>query len=83
MIQTIRKIGNSQGVLLPKNFIQSLGGQTQVDLEQTADGILIRPVHPRHNWEAMFLAAEAQGVEPDTDPFDGLENGFDKEEWTW
>lgn len=83
MIQTIRKVGNSQGVLLPKSLIMSLGAPKEVELEIVAGGILIRPVHPRHNWEALFEAAEAAGEKPDGDMFEGMTNAFDKEEWEW
>jgi len=55
----IRKMGNSQGVLIPKPILAQLGLEGTVDL-QVRDGVIeIRPLHrnPRDGW-----AADAQRV---------------------
>ena len=58
---TIRKMGNSQGVLIPKPILQQLGLEGTADL-QVRDGVIeIRPAHrnPREGWadDARRLAA--------------------------
>jgi antitoxin MazE len=60
---TIRKMGNSQGVLIPKPILAQLGLESTADL-QVRDGVIeIRAVrrNPRAGWaaDAQRLAAEA------------------------
>ncbi|MDR6193053.1 AbrB/MazE/SpoVT family DNA-binding domain-containing protein [Siphonobacter sp. SORGH_AS_0500] len=81
MIQTVRKIGNSQGILLPKAMLQSLGIEKEVEVELTADGILLKAIRPRHDWEARFK--EAQDDTSEEDLFEGMSNDFDEKEWNW
>lgn len=55
----ITQIGNSKGVRLPKTMVRSLG-TTEVTLERTTEGILIRPaspVPPLNQWAAVFAKA--------------------------
>jgi antitoxin MazE len=58
---TIRKMGNSQGVLIPKPILAQLGLEGTADL-QVRDGVIeIRPVrrNPREGWaeDAKRVAA--------------------------
>ena len=58
---TIRKMGNSQGVLIPKPILAQLGLEGSADL-QVRDGVIeIRPLrrNPREGWadDARELAA--------------------------
>ena len=58
----IRKMGNSQGVLIPKPLLAQIGLEGTADL-QVRDGVIeIRPVrrNPREGWEldAQRLAGE-------------------------
>jgi antitoxin MazE len=57
----IRKMGNSQGVLIPKPILAQLGLEDSVDL-LVRDGVIeLRPIHrnPRPGWaeDAQRLAA--------------------------
>jgi len=48
----IRKMGNSQGVIIPKPILEQLGLPRRVDL-QVRDGVIeLRPIrqHPREAW---------------------------------
>ena len=82
MIQSIRKIGNSSGILLPKAMLQACGITTEVEIEVQDKTILLRPVQPaRAGWEAAFAAAVAGGDEPEGDLFEGMANQFDQTEW--
>ena len=58
---TIRKMGNSQGVLIPKPILAQIGLEGSADL-QVRDGVIeIRPLrrNPREGWadDARRLAA--------------------------
>jgi antitoxin MazE len=58
----IRKMGNSQGVLIPKPILAQIGLEGSADL-QVRDGVIeIRPVrrNPREGWEqdAQRVAVE-------------------------
>ena len=82
MIQSIRKIGNSSGILLPKAMLLACGITGEVEIEVQDKTILLRPVPTRRaGWEAAFAAAVAEGDEPETDMFEGLANDFDQAEW--
>ncbi len=47
MIRNIRKIGNSQGIIIPRDLLQEIGYPKTVEIASTKDGILIRPVAAR------------------------------------
>ena len=62
MKATIRKMGNSQGVLIPKPILAQLGLVDEVEMEIENDALVIRrPKNkPRHGWaEAAKAIAEA------------------------
>ncbi len=44
MIRKIRKIGNSQGIIIPKNILQEIGYPKIVEITLTKDSIFISPI---------------------------------------
>ena len=44
MIRNIRKIGNSQGIIIPRNVLQEIGYPKTVEITTTEDGIFISPI---------------------------------------
>ena len=58
---SIRKMGNSQGILIPKPILKHLGLVDTVDLQVNGNVIEIRPLkrHPREGWaqDSQRLAA--------------------------
>ncbi len=67
----IRKMGNSQGVLIPKPILAQLGLEGTVDL-QVRDGVIeIRPLrrNPRNGWasdtQRLVEAADDAPLWPD------------------
>lgn len=44
MIRNITKIGNSQGIIIPRDVLQEMGYPRKVEIIPTKDGILISPV---------------------------------------
>jgi len=85
MIQPIRRIGNSQGILLPRNILQACGIEEQVEVVVIGQAILLRSVkkHPREGWEEQFQNATISGDSPESDLFEGVKNDFDDTDWTW
>jgi antitoxin MazE len=77
----ITQIGNSKGVRLPKELALSLG-TTEVILEQTPEGILIKPapiVPPLSQWAALFAQADTS-PEPEFKDWDiTLNDGLEDE----
>lgn len=60
----IRKIGNSQGVLIPKLFLTQTGMDVgEVDIEIESDAIVIRKPEQkaRHGWADASKAIAAAG----------------------
>ena len=84
MVQSIRKIGNSSGIILPKSILEQVGIEEKVDLEIVGNSIVLKShkAHPRAGWQEAFEAA-AQGDVAENDLFDGLANEFDKAKWKW
>jgi antitoxin MazE len=62
---TIRKMGNSQGVLIPKPILAQLGLEATADL-QVRDGVIeIRAIrrNPREGWAADAQRLAADGAD--------------------
>lgn len=80
---SIRKIGNSSGIILPKAMLFKGGFDKLVDIEQVDDLIILKPIkiNARSKWEAQFKEAFNSGILPEKDIFEGMENEFDKTEW--
>jgi antitoxin MazE len=60
---SIRKMGNSQGVLIPKPILAQVGLEGKADL-QVRDGVIeIRPLHrdPREGWAEDARRVAASG----------------------
>lgn len=85
MIQPIRRIGNSQGILLPRNILQACGIEEQVEIVVVGQAIILRSVkkQPRQGWEEHFQKNMTSSSSTEPDLFAGLENDFDSMEWTW
>ena len=62
MRATIRKMGNSQGILIPKPILAQLGWEDEVEIEIEGDALVLRraPKRPRDGWaEASKAVADA------------------------
>jgi len=79
------QIGNSKGLRLPKNVIDKYNLKEELEILETDEGILIKPVSEvRKGWDAQFLRANAADA-PDDDFSDMMyaTNEFDRLEWKW
>jgi antitoxin MazE len=77
----IIRIGNSQGVRIPKTLLEDGKLSGEVELELHEDGILIRSLQkPRANWDARFksVADSDDDQQPAETPTE-----FEKREWQW
>ena len=83
MNASIIKIGNSRGLIIPKKMLQELGAESEVNIEYQNGGLFISPIDvTRKGWAVAFKkSAGEQGKQEDM--FEGVENDFDQEEWTW
>ena len=52
MLTTIRRLGNSQGILIPKPLLQQVGLVDQAELLVEGDALVLRrpKAAPRSNW---------------------------------
>lgn len=80
MIQPIRKIGNSSGILLPKALLKAAGIENEVEIEVRGQTILLKPADPRAGWAESFRKA-TENDSPEGDLFEGMSNDFDQSGW--
>lgn len=77
----IIRIGNSQGVRIPKTLIEDGKLSGEVELELHEDGILIRSLQkPRANWETAFKAVPDG---EDDQAVNETRTSFEQKEWQW
>ncbi len=78
------KIGNSQGLRIPKLILEQTGITDDVEIEVEKNQIIIRPVRKvRDGWDDAF---KAMGQEGDDEPIieeDAISHSWDEEEWQW
>jgi antitoxin MazE len=80
----IIKIGNSQGIRIPKLFLQQTRLGEEVELEAHEDQIIIRPVtHPRQGWDEAFQAMAERGDDRLLDDDLTGHTEWDQKEWQW
>lgn len=78
----IIRIGNSQGVRIPKTLLEDGKISGEVELELHDDGILIRSLQkPRANWDDAFKAAA--DTDDDQQQPGETPGEFEKKEWQW
>ena len=80
----IVKIGNSQGVRIPKLLLEQVEFGESVELALQDDQIVIRPAfRVRHGWDEAFRAMAEAGDERPLDGDELLPTEWDEEEWEW
>ena len=79
----IIRIGNSQGIRIPKPLLEQTGLGEDVELEVRDDEIVIRSLkEPRAGWAASFQKMAAAGDDALLDR-DVVSSQWDEAEWTW
>ena len=80
----IIKIGNSQGVRIPKLFLEQSRLLEEVEMEAQEDQIILRAVtRPRQGWEEAFRAMAQQGDDQLLDGDLSGQSQWDQQEWQW
>jgi Growth regulator len=78
MRTSIRKIGNSRGILIPSIFLTECGIGDQVDILMDGNSLHIRPIQdPRTGW------FEGYDSSMDVDPLGELPVDADDQDWAW
>jgi antitoxin MazE len=81
MKSSIVKIGNSQGIRIPKPVLRQCGLEGDVQLEVRDQELVIRSAHsPRHNWRESFQQMAQRGDDKllETPP-----SSWDERDWEW
>jgi antitoxin MazE len=80
----IVKIGNSQGIRIPKLLLEQADFGEEVEMELQEDRIVVRSVNPvRHHWEEAFKAMAERGDDALLDGDVSVPTVWDEEEWEW
>lgn len=76
---SLRKVGNSQAVIIPKAILLQLGLANQLEMEVQEDKIILSaPKNIRNGWAAAARQIAAQGDDELLDfPMDS------EDEWVW
>ena len=82
VVSKIVRIGNSQGVRIPKPLLEEAGLEGRVTLRVVEEGILIerRPA-AREGWEDAARQIRERGEHGLLD--ESVPTAFDETEWTW
>jgi len=77
------RIGNSQGVRIPKAVIETCGFGQRVEMRVEGERLIITPVKAaRSGWEEAFGAMAERGDDAALLP-GNLQHRFDQAEWEW
>ena len=78
MRTTLRKIGNSQGILIPASLLAECGITNEIELHLEGTKIVIESARPaRAGW------FDGYRVEEDINVWEGLSPDLDSGEWEW
>ena len=84
MRTNIIRIGNSQGIRIPKLLLEQSGLGTEVDLKVENEMIVIRSAaRPREGWGELFRLMSESGDDKVVDEEFGGQTEWDKDEWEW
>ena len=80
----IVRIGNSQGIRIPKPLLDQTGIKDDVDLEVDKNRIIIRPIsNPRPGWDNAFKTMAQNHDDVLINGNDNISHSWDDEEWQW
>lgn len=80
MQTTLRKVGNSRGVLIPAAFLAACGISTEIEMRQEGRRIIIEPLNPlpRVGWFDTYQA------DKEVDVWAGItDTQAESEDWQW
>jgi antitoxin MazE len=80
----IVRIGNSQGIRIPKPLLQQTGLHGEVEITAEDDTLVIRPAKkPREGWDDAFREMRQRGDDAILDDAPPSLPSFDEDEWEW
>ena len=80
----IVRIGNSQGIRIPKVLLEQTGLSDEVEIAVQDDSLVIRPAsRPREGWETAFQEMARRGDDAMLDIGLLPPSKWDEEEWEW
>lgn len=80
----IVRIGNSQGVRIPKPLLEQTGLHGAVDITAEDGSLVIRPVKkPRDGWATAFQELAQRGDDAMIDNVAPTLSAWDEDEWEW
>jgi len=78
----IIKIGNSQGVRIPKPILEQCGFNKEVELEVINQKLIVKAAKsPRKNWEASFKKMAEN--KDDQLLYSSISTEWENEDWEW
>lgn len=84
MRTNIIRIGNSQGIRIPKILLEQSHLGTEVELEVEDEKIVIRSAsRPRQGWGEKFRLMAESGDDRMIDEDLSVETEWGKDEWEW
>ena len=84
MVKTISKIGNSQGIRIPKVIVEQFNLIDEIELLSNDGMLVIRPAfHPRAGWDEKFQEMAAKGDDVLLDVAAPSLSKWDEEDWVW
>jgi antitoxin MazE len=84
MKTTLIRIGNSQGVRIPKPFIEQCGFRHDVELDIRGHELVIHAHYkPRTGWESAFQQMAQRGDDHLVDDALTGQTSWDDAEWEW
>jgi antitoxin MazE len=82
--ERVIKIGNSQGLRIPKPILEQTGIMDDVEIEVEKNRIIIRPVkNARAGWDKAFKTMGEKGDDKPLIDETDISNSWDEEEWQW
>jgi antitoxin MazE len=83
MLAKIIKIGNSQGLRIPKTLIEECNIQKTVAIKVHKNSLVITPCNEiRKDWDKKFnISTDLEDLSLST--FMNSSNSFDSEDWKW
>ena len=80
----IVRIGNSQGIRIPKPLLEQTGLRGEVEILVENNALVIRPIkQPREGWAEAFQEMTRRGEDKLLDSDVPSLTSWDEEEWEW
>jgi antitoxin MazE len=78
------KIGNSQGLRIPKPILEQTGIMDDVEIEVEKNQIIIRAIrNTREGWDDAFKAMGEKGDDEPLIDDENISHSWDDDEWQW